>query len=189
MLNRMRPFAVLCVAALCFPAGGCVIFPVPVPEEQSLSPRPVRSDPMNAFQAQVLAEHNRIRAEAGVPLLVWSAGLAEKAQGWANHLAADVHQLHHNRESGMGQNLAVWTSGQKSPQQFVDWWAAEKANFTPGTFPDVSRTGDWESVAHYTQMIWKNTAQVGCAIATGSGNDYLVCDYSPQGNVYEQRVY
>jgi len=68
-------------------------------------------------------------------------------------------------------------------------WAEEKELFTPGIFPHVSRTGKWETIAHYSQIIWMETAQVGCGFANGDGNDYLVCLYSPQGNVFTEKVY
>ena len=42
--------------------------------------------------------------------------------------------------------------------------------------------GNWVDVAHYTQMIWKTTTHVGCAIYRDGGWDYLICRYSPPGN-------
>ena len=50
------------------------------------------------------------------------------------------------------------------------------------TFPNVSRTGRWKDVAHYTQMIWKGTTNVGCAMHVAAGRTYLICRYSPPGN-------
>ncbi len=60
--------------------------------------------------------------------------------------------------------------------------ADEKRLFFPGAFPNVSRTGNWVDVAHYTQMIWKGTTHVGCAIYRDGAWDYLICRYSPPGN-------
>ena len=69
-----------------------------------------------------------------------------------------------------------------SPEQLVDLWSREKQMLRPGKFPDVSRTGRWEDVAHYTQMVWPTTTRVGCAIFAADW-DYLICRYSPPGNI------
>ena len=61
-------------------------------------------------------------------------------------------------------------------------WVRERQNFIPGIYPNVSRTGRWEDVAHYTQMIWPTTTDLGCGMATGRGQQWLVCRYSPGGN-------
>ncbi len=67
-------------------------------------------------------------------------------------------------------------------------WASEKSMFRPGIFPNVSQTGRWSDVGHYTQIIWPGTTRVGCALQTSSASDYLICRYSPPGNVDGQRV-
>ena len=66
--------------------------------------------------------------------------------------------------------------------------AAEGRDFVNGVTPAFSRTGKWQDVSHYTQMIWRNTTRVGCAIASNRRDDYLVCRYSPPGNVVGQRT-
>ena len=67
-------------------------------------------------------------------------------------------------------------------------WAAEKSLFRPGLFPAVSRSGNWSDVGHYTQMVWKGTTRLGCAVRKGRKWDFLVCRYSPPGNVVGQRL-
>ena len=53
-----------------------------------------------------------------------------------------------------------------------------------GKLPNLSVTGRWEDVGHYSQMIWRGTRKVGCALAEGQNYDYLVCRYFPAGNVF-----
>jgi hypothetical protein len=69
----------------------------------------------------------------------------------------------------------------------VGLWAAEKRDYRPGVFPANSRSGDVENVGHYTQMIWRDTHEVGCATAVGRYEEFLVCRYSQAGNVYGER--
>jgi hypothetical protein len=69
----------------------------------------------------------------------------------------------------------------------VDAWARERRFFKPGRFPGNSTTGRVADVGHYTQLMWRDTRAVGCALARGSREDILVCRYSAAGN-YEGEV-
>jgi len=141
--------------------------------------------PSDQIQA-ILTAHNSYRAQVGVPPLQWSASLAASAQDWANHLAATGTLVH----SGTGgENLAEGTTGAYSVTQLVDTWGNEQQYFIEGTFPYVSTTGNWVNVGHYTQVVWRNTTEVGGGVASGQGNDFLVCHYNPAGNVDGQTVF
>ena len=135
----------------------------------------------------ILAAHNSYRAQVGVPPLQWSDSLAVSSQNWANQLAATGTLVHSH--GPFGENLADGTAGGFSVTQLVDIWGNEKQFFIAGTFPNVSSTGNWEDVGHYTQVVWRNTTQVGGALATGNGLDFLVCQYLPEGNIIGQAVF
>lgn len=136
---------------------------------------------------EILSAHNKYRAEVGVPPLQWSNSLANSAQQWANQLAA-THTFKHSGRGG--ENIWMGTAGHYSRPQMVGSWGDEKRYFVSnGTFPNVSSTGNWADVGHYTQIVWRNTTEVGCAIASDGKNDYLVCQYNPAGNFIGQRVY
>jgi len=62
-------------------------------------------------------------------------------------------------------------------------WVDERRLFKRGRFPDVSRNGKWADVGHYTQIIWRTTTQVGCALASNATDEYLVCRYLASGNI------
>jgi len=140
-------------------------------------------------KAELLAAQNKYRAEVSDRPLAWSDDLAAGAQVWARHLANEVHSLQHSHLPGLGENLAMWTAGRATLTQLVDLWGAEKHYFIDSSFPDVSTTGDWKTVGHYTQMIWRKTTNVGCGLARGGGYDFLVCRYSPEGNFMGERVF
>ena len=144
----------------------------------------------DASSARLLAVHNRERARVGVAPLRWDPVLAEAAASYGPALARLGKLKHSPRAARAGQveNLWMGTRGAFSPEQMVGKWIAERAHYRDGTFPDVSRTGKWSDVAHYTQLIWKTTTHVGCAIYRDRAWDYLVCRYSPPGNVEGRRV-
>ena len=142
------------------------------------------------FNSRLLAAHNQVRAAIGVPPLMWNARLAADALIWANELAA-TGRFEHSPDAPdaepQGENLWAGTPRAFSPESMVGLWTAERVDYLPGVFPNNSGSGDVERVGLYTQMIWRETRQVGCATAVGKREEFLVCRYSEAGNVYGQR--
>ncbi len=142
------------------------------------------------FPTRILTAHNIERARAGVPALTWDNDLGTAAAVYAQQMAMTGRFAHSDRAArpGTGENLWMGTHGAFSVETMVGGWASEKQWFLPGVFPNVSRTGNWEDVGHYTQMIWPATTRVGCALASTPRIDYLVCRYAYKGNVYGRPV-
>lgn len=151
------------------------------------SPSEQFSGPVS-FAQRLLTAHNLERDRVGVPRLAWSSKLAGDAQTWADRLAQSDRLEHSRERSGEGENLWMGQAGAYSAEQMVGGFIAEVQHFRPGSFPDVSMTGRWNDVGHYTQVVWRGTQQVGCAVARGQSNDILVCRYWPAGNVVGEKV-
>ena len=132
--------------------------------------------------------HNLERARLGLPPLAWSPKLARDARGWAKELLArgTLRHSHPSQRPGAGENLWMGTAGAWSPAEMFAMFLEERRNFRIASFPDVSLTGNWADVGHYTQIVWKDTREVGCALDTAKGKDVLVCRYHPAGNVMGQ---
>lgn len=135
-------------------------------------------------QERWLAAHNEERVRVGMPRLKWDDRLAQRAQRWANHLAKTQTFDHApvNPEADEGENLWMGTAHRYTPEEMVGAWVDEKKDFKSAAFPNVSRTGRWQDVGHYVQIVWFNTSRVGCAVAEGGGDEYMVCRYDPPGN-------
>lgn len=142
----------------------------------------------NAFAGRLLATHNAERVRLGIAPLKWSPVLAQQASEWADTLAARGVFEHATDRKGAGENLWRGTTGFYSPEQMIGAFVREGAYFRAGKFPNVSTTGKWQDVGHYTQLIWPATQEVGCALARGGGKDVLVCRYFPAGNFMGQQV-
>jgi hypothetical protein len=142
------------------------------------------------FPARILAAHNAVRASAGLAPLSWDPALGQAAAAYAQQMAFTGVFAHSDRSvrSGTGENLWMGTRGAFSVETMVSNWASENRMFRRGVFPAVSRTGNWEDVGHYTQIVWPSTTRVGCALASTARTDYLVCRYSPAGNVMGRPV-
>lgn len=141
------------------------------------------------FAKSILDAHNRERSAVHVPSLVWDASLAADAAVWAKHLV-DTGRFEHSSfdmRRGEGENLWEGTRGGFAPSEMVGAWAAEKTYFDGGAFRTGVTAG--HVTGHYTQMIWRTTKAVGCAMASGRDVDVLVCRYSPVGNLVGEAPY
>ena len=142
--------------------------------------------PRTSFDERVLAAHNRERDRQGVAPLRWNPDLAIGARAWASYLARTGQFKHSPDEVGvmpLGENIWGGTPRAFQPEAMVGLWLAEKRNYRTGIFPENSRTGNVEDVSHYTQLIWRRSGEVGCALAHGRAEDILVCRYNESGNV------
>ena len=135
-----------------------------------------------SFNQHVLEIHNRERANVGAPPLRWNMQLASDATGHAQQMARTGRFVHASRE-GRGiarENLSQGPLGWGADQLMRNWMS-EKRYFHGGIYPDVC-AGGWSRCAHYTQVIWPGTTDLGCGMAAGGGFSWLVCRYSPGGN-------
>ena len=96
--------------------------------------------------------------------------------------------------NGYGENIylataLMWSDGRrdfqhKTPKDVVDSWGSEIKDYN---YADNSCSG---VCGHYTQLVWKDTKEVGCAMSVcGDNSQIWVCSYSPPGNVVGQKPY
>ncbi|KAG7099397.1 hypothetical protein E1B28_001250 [Marasmius oreades] len=125
-----------------------------------------------------LSAHNSIRAQHGAADLTWSDDAANKAQTWANNCNFE----HSGGKLGaFGENLAAGTGGSYGITAAIKSWTDEVKDYKASN-PVAS---------HFTQVVWKATTQVGCAVTSCDGifdasfgpAKFYVCEYFPQGNV------
>lgn len=150
----------------------------------------------------MVALHNQVRANHGLPPLKWSARLAGYAREWANELANNhncsmMHRPQHGQfKQRFGENLfwaspEHWSNGEVrvqklSPTEVVNAWAEEKEFYDYRT----NRCVPGEDCGHYTQIVWRESQNVGCAIAVCQDKSQLwACNYDPPGNYIGERPY
>jgi hypothetical protein len=127
-------------------------------------------------------------ATAGGPLnpMIWDPGAATVAQSWAAQC-----NFNHNPNRDGGENLYAACSTTApvtiTGTDAVSDWSAESANYTYST--NTCAAG--ETCGHYTQLVWRTTNAVGCAVQQCTTNTpctgfpdwaFVVCDYTPAGN-------
>ncbi len=139
-----------------------------------------RPSGLSAEAKAILDVHNGYRAKHCVPNLTWSAQLSAQAQDWANRCTSNNQNgFAHSGDpwksaDGFGENLAWGTA--LSANGAVDMWYGEIARYNFAA-PVWS-----QAVSHFTQVIWRNSAQLGCAVANCGGRNLWVCRYAPTGN-------
>ena len=140
--------------------------------------------------------HNQARlaenATPPLPQLTWDPALAVIAANWAA-MCRDVDQpiglIDHNPgrsatySSYVGENIY---GGASSAKAAVDLWMTEKPNYNLAANTCNGVCG------HYTQIVWRKTLKVGCAISrcpTLRFSDSIICNYGPGGNFNGERPY
>jgi uncharacterized protein YkwD len=130
----------------------------------------------------MIAEHNAVRSRVGTSALTWSDSLAVVAQEWANHLLASG-QFAHSRNPNYGENLYEITGAAATSAEVVRAWAGESRDY------EYRSNSCRATCGHYTQIVWNDTKQTGCAVARGNNREIWVCEYDPPGNWVGKRPY
>ncbi|XP_062106915.1 pathogenesis-related leaf protein 4-like [Humulus lupulus] len=126
-------------------------------------------------QQDFLNTHNTPRNQVGVSNIVWNITVANYALNYANARKGDCNLVHSN--GPYGENLAKG-SGSFSGTAAVNLWVAEKPNYV---YSSNSCVGG--ECLHYTQVVWSDSIQVGCArVQCTNSWWYVVCSYYPPGN-------
>jgi uncharacterized protein YkwD len=140
------------------------------------SPTTTGSVPTDFADAMVYW-HNQYRALHGVPNVTWNQTLADYAANYATECSTS-----HSGSPNYGENLAY--GGYTNPSYYIYLWYDEIKNY------DFSNPGFSKTTGHFTQVVWKDSIQIGCGWVTSCagtlGSDYpnyLACEYYPYGNV------
>jgi pathogenesis-related protein 1 len=154
-----------------------------------------------AALAGITLAHNQVRAmvttATPLPPLEWDPMLAATAAAWVamcRDQDAPAGLIDHNpdRSAGapyyVGENVfgAGGSPGAGTAAQAVDRWASERASYN---YANNTCSG---TCGHYTQIVWRTTRKLGCAIGTCPNLTFrtsLLCDYGPGGNTGGQRPY
>ncbi len=155
----------------------------------------VGSQALTAIQAEVLTLHNEKRHNYFTDSdLTYSLALEEAAQAYADILAANGRFEHdsENGVNGYGENLYAHSDkvALTTTDAMPHWYDEEKPlyNYADGSCQEAYYdTGKLIKCGHYTQVIWQETREVGCATAryrAGAMKDgfVYVCKYKRAGN-------
>jgi hypothetical protein len=159
---------------------------------------PLAQDVIDAF----VAAHNQARSgpltptpSPPLPPVSWDAILADSVYDYAIECHGMNGLLSHNADrstdyqalggSGyVGENI-YGSSGGATPDDAVSLWMSEAPSYDYGS-------GNIGSAGHYTQIVWRDSVRIGCAIVDCPALTYhntVICDYAPGGNISGQKPY
>ncbi|EPS39895.1 hypothetical protein H072_6286 [Dactylellina haptotyla CBS 200.50] len=134
------------------------------------------------YKDKLLAVHNKVREAHGVPALKWSSDLVSYGQR-----NTPTCQFGHTPSLGrdrVGENILMG-GGAIDQMAMQMWYTNELKQYNFG------RQGFSMATGHMTQMVWKSTTEVGCAVKKCGSSSYVKCNYRTPGNMqgaFEQNV-
>ena len=110
-------------------------------------------------------------------------------QEWSEYLLPrgpkNVGHSGHGGQSPIGENIA-WNPKVLDPVEdylsSINKWYDEILQYS---FKDKGKRNKRKNIGHVTQLIWKDTKELRCGRAPGTGEEgvFIVCQYWPKGNV------
>eukprot|EP00667_Euglena_gracilis_P004639 EG_transcript_4664 len=130
-----------------------------------------------SYAAAFVKDHNIKRCMHGVPPLTWSASVAATAETWAATCSGVHTNITVRSNMWFGENLWGVSGLQPTAAGAVTLWYNEISHY------DWSNPVLQPGTGHMTQVIWRSSVNLGCAMCDqGNGWKWVVCQYNPPGN-------
>lgn len=134
------------------------------------------------YKMRVLLKHNELRNKHNSPELQINEELNSMAQEYAkklfesNNNKKKYFSFNTYKDSFLGENILI--AKKKTPEDICRQWYEENKNY------NYSSNKLQNNTAHFTQMIWKNTKEIGIGFHFDDDkNNCLVVYYYPAGNI------
>jgi len=159
---------------------------------------PLTQEQIDAF----VTAHNQARSgtlnptpSPALPPVTWDATLADVAFNYLSKCTGtnlSDHNANRTKDYAalggsdyVGENIYASSGKAAAPSAAVSSWMSEASSFDYNN-PNLSAAG------HYTQVVWRASVRIGCAIVTCPNLKYpnnILCDYAPGGNISGQKPY
>ncbi len=147
--------------------------PTTKPTPEKVPSKPPKTNPSSSGKVadDWVNAHNKYRKMHQVGNVKWSNKIAKSAEKFVKSCP------NNHSKSGYGENMA-WGPYGNNVATAVDAWYKEVSKY------DFNNPTYQSSTGHFTQIVWKNTTEIGCAynLSCQYGGLY-VCQYNPAGNI------
>ena len=134
---------------------------------------------ISKFRNEALNIHNKLRIKHGSPELILNEELNELAQNYAdkiiNYEDRKIFPSPIFHDSLLGENILL--SKKQNAEYICNKWYTECKDY------NYNENKYQERSLHFTQIVWKETSQVGFGFVLNNENFCSVALYYPAGNV------
>ena len=143
------------------------------------------TEAIEEFRRYMLDAHNEWRIAYGLPLYNRENYLEVSSNEWVKHMW-DIKTMIHSHNPMVGENLA-WRSENITDLKTLTYalykqWSDEIFHFSNNKVPYTSTDG--YPTGHISQILWKTSTKLGCSMYGKDTTYYVVCHYSPVGNIF-----
>ncbi|XP_067325256.1 cysteine-rich venom protein triflin-like [Anolis sagrei] len=140
---------------------------------------------------EIIDIHNEIRRKvqptsSNMMKMMWNDNAAMSAGRWASKCLGKSSSIEDRMMDGVQcGELTLKTTYPTTWHSVIELFASGQSYFQYGT----GTTDSSKHVNGYTQIVWHNSNQMGCALAfcpQSPSNFIYVCHYCPGGNIVEQ---
>lgn len=157
----------------------------------------IKTDQRNKIVNKITELRKRLMGPDAKANVKWSTELTASAVENVDG-CVKAKKLQHSHNKGIGQNtFTLMMSPPQPPSLQLDeqvWnaaiqsWFDEHKNYVTHAF-----SGNKGTVGHFTQLVWRDSTEVGMAIAYSSAGGrltaYACLNFSPQGNIINPEVW
>jgi uncharacterized protein YkwD len=135
---------------------------------------------LDKIKKEILSTHNYHRSRHQVDDLKWNNEIQVIAQAYSEKIAPG-HSLVHSSNTYKGQSLGenlYMSYGGISGEQASNSWYNEVNNYDFSSHSSL----DGKVTGHFTQLVWKESKEIGCGSACDGTYCICCCNYYPAGN-------
>lgn len=163
----------------------------PVIEDKKSHISSNNSERITNFLEEIFIRNNEYRERHGVPLLILNPILITKANEYAKFLASNDCYINIDIDylgEKCGKNITIKKFENYDGNEICDEWYNEIKEYDYFDLKKINK----EKVKNFTQLIWKDTKEVGYGWCKSSkGTLYVIGIYYPRGNInkkYQENV-
>lgn len=131
------------------------------------------------FALSAIIRHNLYRACHNAKPLLPNCDLMKISQDYSNKMIYS-HSGNDYNDEWLGENIFEITNNNLNGQEIVDNWYKESKEYN---FNKKRPKDNGKITSHFTQLVWKNSKDIGIGYTCKLNNCIVIANYFPGGNI------